>query len=404
MSQIIFGTRQNLAATIYLPIKSERIDYWMPSESGITRFSIAANHTMCPYFTISSTLELRAEVERILDGGIPTIRHDHRIVHKSMRSWLQYLRYCPLCVTEDINVYGEAYWHRKHQLLGSYYCTKHQVRLVNSRISIKQATWGFYPASNEVQVDVTPVVADIFDKYKDKCLKIGQESEWLLENGLSIDWQENGCDKYLLLFRDRKMASIHGTRGYPTILSDAVNDYWGSEFLDALFAGIRTSPKWLSCIYINKSMMSRFLPLQHILLMCVAKGSVKDFVSSEVVENPFGNAPYICENPICVHYNDRSAICTEFRNTSIEVIGIFHCLTCGMKYKKVKGTRAKGRVMVQDYGHLWFSELIRCSHDKNISNFKTAEILKTSVTTIKKQKQKLGLGGDKQAKGIETKI
>ena len=246
VSQILFGTRQNLSATIYLPIKLERVDSWIPPESGINRFSIAAYHTMYPYFEISNTLEMRTEVEKVLNGGIPAPKHDNKIVHK----------------------------------------------------------------------------------YKDKCIKIGRESEWLLENGLFIDWQKNGRDKYLKLFRDSKLASLHGTRSYPSALSDAINNYWGHEFLSALFLDTNVLPKWLSYIHITQGMMSQFLPLQHILLMCVAKGSAKDFVNSEVVDNPFGNAPYICENPICEHYHARSAVCLEFRYFSIEVIGIFHFLTC----------------------------------------------------------------------------
>jgi hypothetical protein len=249
----------------------------------------------------------------------------------------------------------------------------------------------FYPASDEARVDSIPATVDIFDKFKDKCLKIGQESEWLLENGLSVNWDENDYNKYLIFFRDTKMASLHGTRSYPNALSGAVNDYWGSEFLNALFFDMKISPKWLSRININKGMRSKFLPLQHILLMCVAKDSVRDFVNSEAVKNPFGNPPYICENPICEHYHSRSAVCLEFRSSSIEIIGFFHCPVCGMKYKKVKGTRAKGRVIVLDYGHLWLSELIRCSQDKNITNPKTAEILKCSTTTIKRHRKKLGI-------------
>jgi len=246
---------------------------------------------------------MRTETKRMLGGGIPASKHDRRVTQKTLRSRLQYLRYCPLCVAENIGAYGEVYWHRKHQLPGSYHCTKHEIRLVDSHVSTKQAAHWFFPASEETKFDVVPAPMDIFDKHKDKSLKIGRESEWLLEHGLSVDWLENGRDKYLMLFRDSKMASIYGTRGYPNMLSDAVNEYWGGDFLEELFLDIKTSPKWFTSIYINQATMSQFMPLQHILLMCVAKGSVEDFVSSEVVRNPFGNPPYICENPICEHYH-----------------------------------------------------------------------------------------------------
>jgi len=389
ISKILFGGIQNLVGTIYLPIKSERTDYWVPPESGITRTDIAVNHTIYPYYAVSYKPELRMEIYSVLNGGVPALTHDRVMSLKSRRSWLKRLRYCPVCAAEDIILHGETYWHRKHQFPGSYFCAKHQIRLVNSSITTKQATTGFYPASSETHIGIADTTADVFDKYKDKCLKIAQESEWLLENGLSVDWQENGRDKYLRLFRDSGIASVHGVRCDSNALNDAVNDYWGHEFLDALFTETPIFPEWLSRIH--KSMMSRFLPLQHILLMCVARGSVEGFVNCDVSENPFGSAPYMCENPICEHYHRDGAVCTEVRSSNSRAVGFFHCHDCGMKYKTTKSKSAKGITVVLDFGHLWINELIRCNRDKNISLSETVAILKFHESVIMKQKKKLGL-------------
>ncbi|MDR2168023.1 MAG: TniQ family protein, partial [Clostridiales bacterium] len=108
ISQMLFGTRKNLSSTIYLPIKSERIDCWTQPESGITRHIIAAKHTLYPYFSISYKPELRAEVERVLKGGVPNPKHDRTMVYRSANWRLQYLRYCPLCAAENIAMYGET--------------------------------------------------------------------------------------------------------------------------------------------------------------------------------------------------------------------------------------------------------------------------------------------------------
>jgi len=386
---MLFGGLQNLMGTIYLPIKSERTDYWASPESGVTRAVVAINHTLYPYFAITYTPELRAEIEMVLNGGVPDLTYDRTMVLKSRRSWLKYLRYCPLCAAEDIAEYGETYWHRKHQVPGSYFCTKHRTRLVNSHITTKQATYGFYPASSETQVGTVYTAADIFDKHKDKCLKIGWESEWLLENALLVDWQENGRDKYLKLFRDKGIASVHGVRCDSNALNDAVYDYWGKDFLDALFSETAIFPEWLSRIHMN--MMSRFLPLQHILLMCVAKDSAADFVNCDVSENPFGATPFICENPICAHYHIDGAVCSEVRNFNSRAVGYFYCEHCGMRYKISKSKSLRGIPVILDYGHLWKSELIRCSQDKNVTNEQTAEILKCDISVMMLQKKKLEL-------------
>ena len=50
----------------------------------------------------------------------------------------RYLKYCPLCAKEDRDNHGEAYWHRKHQIIGIKSCTKHKVYLQDSDVLINR--------------------------------------------------------------------------------------------------------------------------------------------------------------------------------------------------------------------------------------------------------------------------
>lgn len=50
----------------------------------------------------------------------------------------RYLKYCPLCVKEDRDSHGEAFWHRKHQIIGIKICTKHKVYLQDSEVLINR--------------------------------------------------------------------------------------------------------------------------------------------------------------------------------------------------------------------------------------------------------------------------
>lgn len=64
----------------------------------------------------------------------------------------QWLKYCPLCASEDRNLYGEAYWHRKHQIRDMNVCVKHGCRLVNSAVSAKsEHTFTLDPAETAIQ-------------------------------------------------------------------------------------------------------------------------------------------------------------------------------------------------------------------------------------------------------------
>ena len=61
-------------------------------------------------------------------------------IPKNQRGTGRYLRYCPLCAEEDRKRYGEAYWHRQHQIQGLRICGKHRCYLVESKISMERKT------------------------------------------------------------------------------------------------------------------------------------------------------------------------------------------------------------------------------------------------------------------------
>ena len=61
----------------------------------------------------------------------------------------RYLRYCPLCVKRDRETYGEAYWHRKHQIRNMSICVEHKCRLMESSVPAKsEQSFTFCPAEN----------------------------------------------------------------------------------------------------------------------------------------------------------------------------------------------------------------------------------------------------------------
>jgi len=388
MSKLLFGKLQVLTSSVYFPIRLECVDNWASPESGITRHNIAVNHTMYPYWAITYTSEFRLKMENLTNGKISSSKLNRSAAIKSRRSWLKYLRYCPICSAEDIAAYGETYWHRKHQLQGSIYCLTHQIRLVDSKVSLNRVQTGFCSASSEVNTECDVNIFDSFSDHKDKFLKIGQENEWLLDNGLSVEWQANRHGKYLKLLRDTGIASVHGSRCDYKALEDSINDYWGNEFLNLLFEESSSFSGWFQ---IQEAKIRALSPLQHILLMCFLKNSIKEFVDSEPSDNPFGKEPFLCENPVCSHYHIDGATCTEVKRFNSRAVGHFFCEDCGMRYKISKSKSAKGITVITDYGHLWKNELIRCSQDKTITLRKTEEILKCDQGVFMLQKKKLGL-------------
>ena len=49
----------------------------------------------------------------------------------------QLLKFCPACFENDISRYGEAYWHRTHQIPGILVCLEHKTLLHESLVSFQ---------------------------------------------------------------------------------------------------------------------------------------------------------------------------------------------------------------------------------------------------------------------------
>lgn len=63
----------------------------------------------------------------------------------------RFLKYCPVCAEEDREKYGEAYWHRKHQIRGMQVCYKHGYLLKNSSVkATSEQTYTFSPAEEQI--------------------------------------------------------------------------------------------------------------------------------------------------------------------------------------------------------------------------------------------------------------
>lgn len=85
-----------------------------------------------------------------------------------------YLKYCPKCVSEDREQYGETYWHRSHQVRGTDICMKHLCKLKQSYVKCtNDKSFVFYPAESSIneKIDNTGVEENInyqkisFEKY-----------------------------------------------------------------------------------------------------------------------------------------------------------------------------------------------------------------------------------------------
>lgn len=94
---------------------------------------IVMYHTMFPYYGRFIPPERRRQAfDSLVRMG--TEYHNLLSIPKRKDRVSRHLRYCPECVNDDRQKYGETYWHRMHQMVGVNICPVHHCRLIGSDI------------------------------------------------------------------------------------------------------------------------------------------------------------------------------------------------------------------------------------------------------------------------------
>ena len=87
---------------------------------------IALQHTLLPFLLRFQPADRKAAIlEAFLIGEDMRPRYLRATRDIKPRS----LRYCPICLQEDTQTYGEPYWHREHQIGLMPLCPRHRCRL-----------------------------------------------------------------------------------------------------------------------------------------------------------------------------------------------------------------------------------------------------------------------------------
>ena len=388
--KLLFGGQQCLASTIFFPIRLDVVEHWYGANSGVTRKLIANEHTLHPYMVIVYPDRFRQQFDTVINGGIAPKTFDKTGTQRSHRLWPKYLRYCPDCVRDDILAYGETYWHRTHQLPGMMYCIKHIVRLHDSDIEVVGSRMGFHPASTMI-LSENYLEHDSLEQHKEKFIKIGIESEWLLRHGADIDWGFDIHTKYKHFFRDRGIATVQGVSDYDLVAS-AFAEYWGQDFLDSLKLELDDNREWICQVY--EARMVSFRPIYHILLMCFLCDSIESFINHEPQENIFGNSPRACINVLCEQGSVDGVKSVDIKYVNGVATGFLKCDYCGMVYKQVYRHKQFGELYIVEYGDVWINLMLRCLKEENLDIPSTAKILKCKPHVVKWQLRKLGLLGN----------
>lgn len=104
--------------------------------AGLERSEFLFNHTMFPYAVAYMAPEIQAQLAS--KALTPRPRADSvSSITKNVSHGVAYRRVCPKCIAENMQQYGESYWHRKHMLPGVFVCIRHGEPLLDTSIELR---------------------------------------------------------------------------------------------------------------------------------------------------------------------------------------------------------------------------------------------------------------------------
>jgi len=125
-------------------------------------------HTMFPYYGRFLRKDRRQQALEML---VKMDERYHNLIYVTKsKSITRHLRYCPVCAANDRKEYGEAYWHRSHQLFGVNICPVHSCELRNSAVEISSKTSPYLYSAEEM----VPPAAEAVQKASPLELRISE--------------------------------------------------------------------------------------------------------------------------------------------------------------------------------------------------------------------------------------
>ena len=189
------------------------------------------------------------------------------------------LKYCPICLEEEYSAYGEAYWHRHHQIPCVLVCTKHRVALQYSQISPWKSSKELYALEKPMISSLHSVNYLNAEELK-VAIELADGIQWVFNN-FDIArhlWAKCVCyygNVYFLLLAQKGFATKNGIILKSQFTRDIVR-YYGRilSFWDLSFS-VNRKDFWPLRVFMTYSREPS--PIYHFLMMQYLSGSIQQF-------------------------------------------------------------------------------------------------------------------------------
>lgn len=327
-------------------------------------------------------------INQLSDSGCRGI---HSIVGASQRisRYDGYFKICFECYYEEIDEWGEGYFHRIHQVPAVFVCSKHRCALKRSK-----KPFSFY-SNNFISIDQMEFVdfkeVKIIGDNINMFISLANDCDFILNNDVDnkdIEWFN---EQYKNRLKQLNLCTPKGIVNINEVKSRFV-DFYGKDVLSLfnLDTFNEEGTNWIKYIIRNKRYVLN--PLKHILFIKFLGIDIREIFSKNIEYKPFGNGPWPCMNKICDNYKKKviNEVEISYNSKKKRPVGKFKC-ECGYTYSRVavgdSDNDSLGKII--QMGWLWEAKLRTLINQDFSLNYIERE-LKTSQKTIKKYALKLG--------------
>jgi len=270
----------------------------------------------------------------------------------------QHLRFCPACVEDERDEFGECYWHRVHQTPGIEVCPVHAVWLESSLIQIPEGD-GAYAAEDTVPIVPSRRLSPS-DPGAQSFLGLARDTAWLLRHspgGDPLDLHR----RYISLLTNRGLAWDTGRIRAHSFLKLFRGSY-PKEVLRHYGVQKDAGQKTDHLMRLVRKPTTIQHPLHHLLLIQFLGHTAETFWQIPGDPSLFGSGPWPCLNPLANHFHQRviRACNIQWSERNGRPIATFRCV-CGFTYQR---TGPDWSEMAQfttekiiDYGPIWKKNL-----------------------------------------------
>ncbi len=349
---------------------------------GLSSNDLLQNHTMYPYYTRYVNDVGKSRYKEYYELGNMQTSDFKPGGFLGLLKPPRTLRFCKICKALDMESYGEAYWHRIHQLSGALVCPVHGEELISTQSRIVHNAYLSYANASNAKEEHCQIGAILNNIERERAFLVAKRCQEIL-NGTMTRWHLRELTNAY-----REAASARGfVDGSLYISQNKIREAFRTYFGDKLLAryGLNltdNSCHWIKRLFTNDVFLAN--PAAHALMQTFLENTAEVRTSHKV---RFSAGPWKCPNKYAHHKEPfplkRHMIIYRTNNRNeVEALATCNCGFCFI-FSETDAQDAAMPIIarISRFGPTWKSEAARLR--KKGYTFRTiGEIMGTDASRV----------------------